>query len=126
MKKVLLIDDDKVSNFLSSLIIKKTLIAEVVKECLDGQEGLDYLKSLSGSTEIPDILFLDLNMPVLDGWQFLNKFSLLDKRVQMPIYILTSSNYEGDLIKSKEFDAVKGYIVKPLSKDLATAIFEKL
>jgi CheY-like chemotaxis protein len=126
VKKVLLIDDDKVSNFLSSLIIKKTLIAEVVKECLDGQEGLDYLKSLSGSTEIPDILFLDLNMPVLDGWQFLNKFSLLDKRVQMPIYILTSSNYEGDLIKSKEFDAVKGYIVKPLSKDLATAIFEKL
>jgi len=126
VKKVLLIDDDKVSNYLSSLIIKKTLIAEVVKECLDGQEGLDYLKSLSGSTEIPDILFLDLNMPVLDGWQFLNKFSLLDKRVQMPIYILTSSNYEGDLIKSKEFDAVKGYIVKPLSKDLATAIFEKL
>jgi len=126
VKKVLLIDDDKVSNFLSSLIIKKTLIAEVVKECLDGQEGLDYLKSLSSSTEIPDILFLDLNMPVLDGWQFLNKFSLLDKRVQMPIYILTSSNYEGDLIKSKEFDAVKGYIVKPLSKDLATAIFEKL
>ncbi len=126
MKKVLLIDDDKVSNFLSSLIIKKTLIAEVVKECLDGQEGLDYLKSLSDSSEIPDILFLDLNMPVLDGWQFLNEFSSLDKRVQMPIYILTSSNYEGDLIKSKEFDAVKGYIVKPLSKDLATAIFEKL
>jgi CheY-like chemotaxis protein len=126
VKKVLLIDDDKVSNFLSSLIIKKTIIAEVVKECLDGQEGLDYLKSLSGSTDIPDILFLDLNMPVLDGWQFLNEFSLLDKRVQMPIYILTSSNYEGDLIKSKEFDAVKGYIVKPLSKDLATAIFEKL
>jgi CheY-like chemotaxis protein len=126
VKKVLLIDDDKVSNFLSSLIIKKTLIAEVVKECLDGQEGLDYLKSLSDSSEIPDILFLDLNMPVLDGWQFLNEFSSLDKRVQMPIYILTSSNYEGDLIKSKEFDAVKGYIVKPLSKDLATAIFEKL
>ncbi len=126
MKKVLLIDDDKVSNFLSSLIIKKTLIAEVVKECLDGQEGLDYLKSLSDSSEIPDILFLDLNMPVLDGWQFLNEFSSLDKRVQMPIYILTSSNYEGDLIKSKEFDAVKGYIVKPLSKDLAIAIFEKL
>ena len=65
-------------------------------------------------------------MPVLDGWQFLNEFGLLDKRVQMPIYILTSSNYEGDLIKSKEFDAVKGYIVKPLSKDLATAIFEQL
>ncbi len=126
MKKVLLIDDDKVSNFLSSLIIKKTLIAEVVKECSDGQEGLDFLRSLNEISEIPDILFLDLNMPVLDGWQFLNEFGLLDKRVQMPIYILTSSNYEGDLIKSKEFDAVKGYIVKPLSKDLATAIFEQM
>jgi CheY-like chemotaxis protein len=126
VKKVLLIDDDKVSNFLSSLIIKKTLIAEVVKECSDGQEGLDFLRSLNEISEIPDILFLDLNMPVLDGWQFLNEFGLLDKRVQMPIYILTSSNYEGDLIKSKEFDAVKGYIVKPLSKDLATAIFEQM
>ncbi len=126
MKKVLLIDDDKVSNFLSSLIIKKTLKAEVVKECLDGQEGLDYLRSLVLENEIPDILFLDLNMPVLDGWQFLQEFILLDKKIQMPIYILTSSNYEGDLIKSKEFDVVKGYIVKPLSKELADSIFDQL
>ncbi len=126
MKKVLLIDDDKVSNFLSSLIIKKTLKAEVVKECLDGQEGLDYLKGLGTANEIPDILFLDLNMPVLDGWQFLHEFILLDQKVQMPIYILTSSNYEGDLIKSKEFDVVKGYIVKPLSKELAESIFDQL
>jgi two-component system chemotaxis response regulator CheY len=126
VKKVLLIDDDKVSNFLSSLIIKKTLKAEVIKECLDGQEGIDYLKTLVHENGMPDILFLDLNMPVLDGWQFLQEFGMLEKKIKMPIYILTSSNYEGDLIKSKEFDVVKGYIVKPLSKELAESIFNQL
>jgi CheY-like chemotaxis protein len=75
---------------------------------------------------MPDILFLDLNMPVLDGWQFLQEFGMLEKKIKMPIYILTSSNYEGDLIKSKEFDVVKGYIVKPLSKELAESIFNQL
>jgi CheY-like chemotaxis protein len=124
MKKVLLIDDDKINNFLSSLIIKKTKKGEVAKECFNGKEGLEYLKSLKDmpDMQVPDIIFLDLNMPVLDGWQFLQEYINSDFPNKIPVYILTSSNYQADMEKSKDFDVVKGYIVKPLKKDVVEEI----
>lgn len=124
MKKVLLIDDDKINNFLSSLIINKTNKAEVAKECFNGKEGLEYLMSVKNlpDEQIPDIIFLDLNMPVLDGWQFLQEYILSDELKKIPVYILTSSNYQADMEKSKDFDIVKGYIVKPLKKDVVEEI----
>jgi CheY-like chemotaxis protein len=124
MKKVLLIDDDKINNFLSTLIIKQSKIAEVCKECFNGQEAIDFLNNINTET-LPDVIFLDLNMPVLDGWQFLESFMLMEFHSLIPIYILTSSNYDADMNKAKTYSVVKGYIVKPLKKEMLLAILEK-
>ncbi len=123
MKKVLLIDDDKINNFLSTLIIKQSKIAEVFKECFNGQEAIDFLEK-SDNQNLPDVIFLDLNMPVLDGWQFLEIFMKMEIHSQVPIYILTSSNYDADMNKAKSYSVVKGYIVKPLKKEMTLAILE--
>ncbi len=122
MKKVLLIDDDKINNFLSTLNIKQTKIAEVVKECLNGQEAIDYLLN---ADELPNLILLDINMPYVDGWQFLELFMKSERLMQIPVYILTSSNYDFDMQKAKNFTAVKGYIVKPLKKEVLFSILEK-
>jgi CheY-like chemotaxis protein len=116
MKKVLLVDDDQINNFLSTLVIKQSKIAEVCKECYNGQEAIDFLANATISY-LPDVIFLDLNMPVLDGWQFLEIFMKMEFHSRIPIYILTSSNFDEDMNKAKAFDCVKGYAVKPLKKE---------
>ena len=123
MKKILLIDDDKINNFLSTLIIKHSKIAEVCKECFNGQEAIDFLESVA-IADLPDIILLDLNMPVMDGWQFLDFFMKMDFHAQIPIYILTSSNYDADMNKAKAFSCVMDYIVKPLKKEILLKILQ--
>jgi CheY-like chemotaxis protein len=122
MKKVLLIDDDKINNFLSTLNIKQTKIASVSKECLNGEEAIEYLNS---TNDFPDLILLDINMPFMDGWQFLEIFQQTEKLIDIPVYILTSSNYDVDMQRAMKYTSVKGYIVKPLKKEVLFSIFEK-
>ena len=71
-KKILLVDDDETSNFLNELLIKGMDIVEEVSIASNGQEALNYLENESGS--FPQLIFLDLNMPVMDGFEFLEAF----------------------------------------------------
>jgi CheY-like chemotaxis protein len=123
MKKILLVDDDKINNFLSTLIINNSKIAKVCKECFNGQEAIDFLES-AAIDDLPDIILLDLNMPVLDGWQFLDFFMKMESNSLILIYILTSSNYDADMSKAKSYSCVKDYIVKPLKKEILLDILE--
>lgn len=125
MKKVLLIDDDKINNFLATLVIKQTKLAIVEKECLNGQEAIDYLSS-SNLESLPDIILLDINMPVLDGWQVLDYLTQTGKCKGVPIYVFSSSNYDLDIVRAKEYPIVTGYIVKPLKKELFINLVEGL
>ncbi|AXT53455.1 response regulator [Aquimarina sp. BL5] len=92
----------------------------------DGQEALDSLKSIiSANEKLPDIILLDLNMPILDGWQFLDEFINIPVSKKVHIYIVSSSVDPKDILKAKSYEAVSNYIVKPITMDKLKDILEK-
>lgn len=132
MKKintVAIIDDDDIYQYAA----KKTIVAtESVNNIItfsDGQEAIDFfLENYGKADELPDLVFLDLNMPILDGWQFLEEYIPLKEKIQKEIiiYITSSSKNPDDLIQAKNLTAVSDYIVKPLSIEKFKDIFKKL
>ncbi len=119
MKNILLIDDDETTNFLTRITIKKTNLGIVMHECLNGKEGVEFFEELQNKPDsvTPDIILLDLNMPIIDGWQFLEEFKQFNSSAQ--VYIMSSSNYPEDIQNASNYPLVKGYIVKPLTTEKA-------
>lgn len=123
--KVLIVDDDEVNNYLCTRIINLCEFSQDVTACTNANDGLAYLKK-SAPDGLPDIIFLDINMPIKTGWDFLDEYikleEILDKKIQ--IYMLSSSVYEEDISRAKGIPSVKDYISKPLSEDLLMHIKE--
>ena len=114
-----LIDDDKIFQFVTGKILKKINPKILIEKYLDGEEGITSIKAkLKSGSSLPDIVLLDINMPFMNGWEFLREFKkirpCIDKDIQ--IYILTSSDDPEDLDKAKKFSELSGYLVKPVSK----------
>ena len=115
-----LIDDDEIFQF-----IMKNTIAEVspdikIKFFSDGEKGIDFLKqNLGAAINLPDIILLDVNMPFMDGWEFLHEYKSLQTELkkEISIYLLTSSNNPSDITMAKEISELSGYLVKPMSKE---------
>jgi CheY-like chemotaxis protein len=120
-KSVLLVDDDDDSNFISEIIIKKSSIADSIACVKNGNEALKFIKNyisiLPNNTNLKyeQVIFLDLHMPVMDGFDFLEKLnSDFPKYADMfKIYILTSSSNPADIERTEQF-RIEGYINKPL------------
>ncbi|MDB5282597.1 MAG: response regulator, partial [Bacteroidota bacterium] len=89
LKKILLVDDSQPFNFLTRLVLTQNGVNCKIDEALNGKTALDYINK---SAECPDIILLDINMPVMDGFEFLAEFKKLSKCANTRIYILTSSN----------------------------------
>jgi CheY-like chemotaxis protein len=120
--KVLLIDDDPDSNFVNSWIIKKDFAQEVEAK-LSAKDALDYIKSQSNlRLPLPEIIFLDIRMPVMDGFGFLEEFNKLSDHIKshMKIVMLSSSFDKSDYNRAMENENVKKYINKPLTPDALT------
>ncbi len=118
--RVLLVDDDEDANFFQEKIIRKNNFAERVDKVCNGLEALDYLdKCIKAKDKLPEIIFLDLNMPKMDGWTFLDKYNQLSEDVKNKIVliILTSSVNPDDAEKAKHTPQVKGYKNKFLNKN---------
>lgn len=120
MLKILLIDDDKINNFLNRSIIEKHCGNDcVVSEFINPEEAYDYLKdcSISNHENCPDVIFLDINMPEMSGFELLEK--MIEEKVSLPktrIFILSSSLDPNDIERSRSFQVVTGFISKPLDK----------
>ncbi|MGK0252963.1 MAG: CheY-like chemotaxis protein [Mariniflexile sp.] len=128
LKCILLVDDDQNDNFFHERVIKKTSSSTIVIEKNTGQEALDYIKSNNGDKAIlPDLIFLDINMPGMNGWDFLKEYDRLNKEIQSSVIIimLTSSDNEDDLSRAKAWNFVSDYITKPLTKEVMTDIIKK-
>ncbi|MBP9794003.1 MAG: response regulator [Flavobacterium sp.] len=124
-KRICLIDDDKSFQFLTQRIINDTELVHEIEVFSNGQEALHYLESIrSDKNKLPDIILLDLFMPVLDGWGFLNKFIDLESKLAkvIPIYIVSSSIDPIDIQKSKSIIPVIDFIIKPMTKEIFTQI----
>ncbi|REG96213.1 response regulator [Flavobacterium aquicola] len=136
MKKintVLLIDDDKATNFITRMLIKKADITDHIEITLNGQEALDYLTN-SGKYEKPDssypqpmLIFLDINMPVMDGWEFADAFSKLqpDQKGGAKIIMLTSSLNPDDKERASKLPAIAGFQSKILTMEGLTSILDQ-
>lgn len=121
-KTYVVVDDDKINNMVCESVIKKVNPDNEIRSFLRPDEALEYLNDSANAT--PDILILDINMPEMDGWQFLKEYQPVSKKPF--IFILSSSSNQEDFESSKIFSQIQGYIVKPFSKDKFTYIMENL
>jgi CheY-like chemotaxis protein len=111
-QKIMLIDDDEITLLIHSKILE--LYHEKI-DIIAFQNAMDALHYLKNSSEkLPDIIFLDLNMPEMDGWGFLREYENLHQRTNL--YILSSSVSQEDIRQSRQYKKVKDFIVKPLTK----------
>jgi CheY-like chemotaxis protein len=118
-KNILLIDDDKIFNFLSEKTIISLGLANEINFAANGKQALEILeKCRNGEMQKPDIIFLDLNMPIMNGYEFFEAFLAMDlpEKHLITIVILTSSADPKDVQKAKEM-GIKYYFNKPLSKE---------
>jgi CheY-like chemotaxis protein len=124
-KRLLLIDDDPVTNVINRRIISRHLSLQAIV-FTDPHEALDQLKewSTANSQEFPDVIFLDINMPQMDGWDFLNEFQRLPGHVHQKcrVIMLTSSIDLSDIKRSKTYSSVTDFISKPLTLDKLSAL----
>ncbi len=120
VKQLALVDDDDVFVYLTKKTIQKTNRVDSIKVFENGLDALNFLKEHSGEVdELPDIIFLDLSMPIMDGWQFLAEFEKINPKMgkEIHIYICSSSISPEDLAMSKSFREVSDFIIKPIYKE---------
>lgn len=125
---ILLIDDDEPTNFINEMIINKANCTEKVAVTESGKEALDYLTSVDrGENPYPDLIFLDINMPAMNGWEFLEHYNRLSKAQQGEIVIimLSTSLNPDDKIRANQTPHVNDFMPKPLTVNVLNKIIEK-
>ena len=125
---ILLVDDHEINNYIHTKVIKKALSGsniEIVAD-LNGKQAINHLYHFMDNDprSFPDYIFLDLNMPEMNGWQFLDEYTRhkLGAVKGSKVFITTSSVFNDDIDKSHTYDCVKDYITKPLTIERVQAI----
>jgi CheY-like chemotaxis protein len=126
-KNILLVDDDSIANFLIEKIVQSTGLARNIFKALNGKEALQVFKDHSnGSLPVPEVVLLDLNMPIMNGFEFLQAYNQLKFRNKdhVLIILVTSSNNPSDIEKAKQL-GIKYYLTKPISAETIKGIIMK-
>jgi CheY-like chemotaxis protein len=133
LASILLVDDDEFMNFLNSKTIAKAGIAEHVQICFTGEEALDYITrngKFAGEKRKfiqPDIIFLDVNMPGINGWEFLQEYKLLSQsqKGNIIVVMLTTSLNPDDEELARSIDEIAEFRHKPMTEGMLTEIMAK-
>ena len=111
-----IIDDDPIFVFGSKVLLKKHGFASNIVVFQNGKEALETMEQLLDSEGVlPEVIFLDLNMPIMDGWEFLEAFGKLSGVEDVRLFILSSSIDSRDMERAKHYDSVTDFIAKPLT-----------
>lgn len=121
MSKLVLIDDEPIFHQIVQMTIKNSELSKQATYTFDGEVVLDYLEEKKlDSQSLPDYIFIDLYMPMFDGWDFLNRYQNLYKSLEknIKVFIVTSSINPSDISRSKLYPFVTSFISKPIRKDV--------
>lgn len=121
---VLLIDDNEDDNFYHELVLRET---GITKQIHVSETALKALKFLETTSTVPELIFLDINMPKLNGWEFLDRYRQLDaeRKARVVIIMLTTSTNPADKKRADAIPEVNGFECKPLTHEMVNNIAEK-
>ena len=124
---VLLVDESDSTNYVNEKIVNRADITNKVVAKESGMDALEYLKT-AGDDEYPELVFLDINMPGMNGWEFLDEYDKLDEKSKEGIIIcmLTTSYATPDIEKAKSNDCIHSFISKPLTKEKLLTVLENI
>lgn len=127
LSSILLIDDDRVTNYLHRILLEELAVAKQISLFTNAEKALDFLKELCIGNSSPELVFLDLNMPGMDGFSFLQTYKeeLLHEQCQTIIVVLSSSMNPRDIARVKQI-GIAQYFQKPLQKEHITELLSSI
>lgn len=129
IKHLTLVDDDDIFVFLTKKTIEQTNLVDLIKVFENGLDALNFLTENKNNVDaLPEIILLDLSMPIMNGWQFLAEYTKLNPTIgkKITIYICSSSISPSDIARAKTISEVSDYIIKPITKDKLIDVIKKL
>lgn len=129
LNTILCVDDDPITLMLCKKVIAKTAFSNEIITMSNGEEALTFLMSLKTDSDlpIPELIFLDLNMPVMGGWEFLDILEIDDFFISknIKVIVLSSTIDPEDLEKSKQYKTILEFLPKPITRDMLTYLSTK-
>ncbi len=124
IKCIMLVDDNEDDNFFHKSILEETNIAEHIQVTESGIEAIEYLQK---TDDAPGLIFLDINMPKMNGWEFLEEYNQLNigQKAKVIIIMLTTSLNPADKEKAALIPDISGFETKPLTAEMITRVMDK-
>lgn len=123
--EIITVEDDPITSMLLRKLIERNREIDLCTSFNNGEEALDFVKRRIQDKNAPQLILLDLNMPIMDGWQFLDALAHFPESKKIQVYVMTSSIDTGDFEKSKSYDMIKGYFYKPISPKMLSEVISK-
>ena len=126
-----IIDDDDIYQFVTRKMVERNNLANKTLSFGNGEKAISFFNNRlteNKQDDLPDVILLDINMPLMDGWQFLEQYQLIKSAIKkrIHIYMVSSSVNEDDIERARSIDVVSDYIIKPISKGNMAEISARL